>query len=85
MGDFRGGLPCAAKIILCGDPLANAVFGVLRKAVAMAQRYEAGQAPGVTEEAMNALLASVQHAETLAKEIVAGIDEAFAKCVEQLR
>lgn len=78
-----GGVPCAAKIILCSPPVANRVSNVMGQAVAVAQSaLEYGSA--ISDENMSALQQAVCRCEALAEEIEKTCAGPLRACMDEV-
>lgn len=63
-----GGAACAAKILLCGPPVANRVTNVMSQAAAVA-RSALDYGSAISDDNMSALQQAVCRCEALAEEI----------------
>lgn len=77
-----GGAACAAKILLCGPPVANRVANTMAKAVAVAQiALEHGY---VESGNLEKLQAAVCRCEALAEKIEAECADALQACMNDV-
>lgn len=79
-----GGVPCAAKILLCSPPVAQRVAATMDKAVAVAELWLDGRAPTITTEHLEALQAAVCRCETLAEEIEKTCAGPLRACMDEV-
>lgn len=81
--EIRGGLPCAAKQVLCGDPVARAVEDAMAKARSVGELALGGKVR-FSDDALNQMLGVVAQAEIMAAQLKAEADKAFKACIDSM-
>lgn len=79
-----GGVPCAAKIILCSPPVAQRVNAIVQQAVDLAQLSLDNCIPQVSEEQLAAVRDAMCRCEGIAEEIVKELTGPLRVCMDAI-